>query len=97
MAGDAAYYAHSAAERPESEWHRLDCHLRAVARKAGILAHAFGGQQEAEMAGVLHDVGKLRDEFQSYLRKERGPGPDTHHAVYGARYAFDRDWLGPPH
>lgn len=87
----AKYIAHTANEAGEEQ--PLDVHLRAVAQKAASFADAFGGAAEARVAGVIHDLGKFRDEFQGYLRKERGKGIDTHHAPYGAAFAFNNNWL----
>jgi CRISPR-associated endonuclease/helicase Cas3 len=77
--------------------HCLSDHLRGV----GDLARKFASEANpqmagaAEWAGLLHDLGKYRDEFQQYLRSEREGGVDTHHAVYGAALAFRQEWLGP--
>jgi CRISPR-associated endonuclease/helicase Cas3 len=77
--------------------HLLRDHLRSV----GALAGYFAGQacpvldQAARWAGLLHDLGKYRDEFQEYLHKKRDSSTETHHAVYGAALAFHREWLGP--
>jgi CRISPR-associated endonuclease/helicase Cas3 len=45
--------------------------------------------QVARWAGLLHDLGKYRVEFQEYLRGNRRGGHETHHAVYGAKLAFN--------
>ncbi len=89
------YLAHTENERGVA--HPLKDHLRSV----GELASEFAAQmnpamcEAAHWAGLLHDLGKYRDEFQSYLRAERESSLDTHHAVYGAALAFQRRWLGP--
>ncbi|MGQ0658196.1 MAG: CRISPR-associated helicase Cas3' [Chromatiales bacterium] len=95
MAHSQSYLAHSAnsAGMP----HRLKDHLQAV----GNLASHFAGKGSAALkdaaywTGLLHDLGKYRDEFQQYLRAERDSSTETHHAVYGAALAYRRGWLGP--
>ncbi|MFH0351855.1 MAG: CRISPR-associated endonuclease Cas3'' [Chromatiales bacterium] len=77
--------------------HLLRDHLQAV----GNLASYFAGQScpplsdVAYWAGLLHDLGKYRDEFQQYLCGKRESSTETHHAVYGAALAYMRGWLGP--
>ena len=89
------YYAHSGNEH--NDWHLLKDHLQAV----GHLAEQFADKnnialkEAAYWSGLLHDLGKYRDEFQQYLKKEREGGSETHHAVYGAALAFQNGWLGP--
>jgi len=89
------YYAHSGNEH--NDWHLLREHLQAV----GLLASQFSEKnnialkEAAHWSGLLHDLGKYRDEFQQYLKKERGGSSETHHAVYGAALAFQNEWLGP--
>ena len=67
-------------------------HLRNAAEGAADFAKPFGGDNEAFLAGRIHDLGKFRLEFQEFLFGERQGGVDTHHAVYGAALAFDRNW-----
>lgn len=90
------YFAHTAEEpggRPLPEcsgkWQPLATHLRNVAHLARQFAEPLGLANEAELAGLLHDLGKYRDEFQSYLRGERGSSVETQHSIYGAAWALD--------
>jgi CRISPR-associated endonuclease/helicase Cas3 len=77
--------------------HLLRDHLRFV----GHLGSRFAEQSCPELkeaaywTGLLHDLGKYRNEFQEYLRHERDGSIETHHAIYGAALAFKRGWLGP--
>ena len=84
------YLAHL--ENEEGKPQTLIDHLNGVATKARQFAAKFDASEEGHVAGLLHDVGKFRNEFQQYLRKERSGGKDTHHAVYGAAIAFIRNW-----
>ncbi|MDD5463204.1 MAG: CRISPR-associated endonuclease Cas3'' [Methylococcales bacterium] len=89
------YYTHSGNEH--NDWHLLREHLEAV----GHLAEQFAEKnnialkEAAYWSGLLHNLGKYRDEFQQYLKKERDRGSETHHAVYGAALAYQNNWLGP--
>ena len=59
------FYAHSA--NACGQWHRLSDHLRAVAKLASRFAGNSPWAQEAALAGLLHDLGKYADRFQSRL------------------------------
>lgn len=57
------YYGHTADDEngrrlPESNWQLLRDHLRNVAELAKQFAEPMGLAQEAELAGLLHDLGK---------------------------------------
>lgn len=89
------YYAHTAQgpdarpDKDRSRWQLLRDHLVNVARIARRFADPLGLADEAELAGLLHDLGKYRDEFQAYLRGERGSSVETQHAIYGAAWALE--------
>ena len=89
------YYAHTAVRadgKPEldtAKWQLLSRHLLNVAELAKRFAKPLGLAAEAWLAGLLHDLGKFRDEFQAYLRGERGSSIDTQHAVFGAAWAAE--------
>src|SRR5205823_13252951 len=51
----------------------------------------------AKSAGLLHDLGKYRNEFQEYLCQNREAGTETHHAIYGAALAFRQAAQDHPH
>jgi CRISPR-associated endonuclease/helicase Cas3 len=58
-----AFYAHTAgmpdgSRAPENGWQPLATHLRNVASLARQFAAPLGFPAEAELAGLLHDLGK---------------------------------------
>jgi CRISPR-associated endonuclease/helicase Cas3 len=71
----ATYYAHTAEDAdgkrlPENsgKWQPLSVHLRNVAGLAKRFAEPLGLAAEAELAGLLHDLGKYAERFQHRLR-----------------------------
>ena len=84
--------------------HLLDDHLRAVAALARGLS-VPGLAPLAELAGLWHDLGKLRPGFQRYIRSasgsdahiERVADRDKTHSAAGARFAHQElaSALGP--
>jgi len=96
------FYAHTAEDEqgrplPESsgQWQPLRTHLRNVASLAKRFAAPLNFENEAELAGLLHDLGKYRDEFQAYLCGQRESSIETQHAIYGATWAlFPHQQLG---
>jgi len=91
---DAEYYAHTPAT-PGGEWHKLEDHLREVARMAEEFGEAFGAGEVCKALGFAHDLGKRDARFQAYLqacaRGERHTS--VPHAAAGAAVAAD--CLGP--
>jgi CRISPR-associated endonuclease/helicase Cas3 len=59
------FFAHSGPTR--ERWEPLADHLRDVAERAGGFAEAFGGGEEARLAGLLHDLGKYSELFTARL------------------------------
>jgi CRISPR-associated endonuclease/helicase Cas3 len=59
------FYAHSA--NAASLWHPLRAHLVSVANLARLRASTTPWAGEAELAGLLHDLGKYADRFQRRL------------------------------
>ena len=78
------------------DFHDLDKHLRCV----GELAEKYIREANAELteqaywAGLLHDFGKYRDEFQAYMKSEGKikSSNETHHAVYGSALSMINGW-----
>lgn len=92
------YYAHSLPEKSVEEWQNLDDHLRAVAIKASQYAEGFDSADWAWNAAWLHDLGKVADEFQAYLRRQNSIDDNAYddvghgrvnHSSAGAAYALE--------
>lgn len=89
------FYAHSAVDergRPllesSGKWQPLSVHLRQVAALARRFAEPLGLAAEAELAGLLHDLGKYAARFQQRLRDPRIHG--INHWAAGAYEANRR-------
>ncbi len=80
-------YAHSVSGSGTDSWEPLTTHLNAVAKRAADHACAFDAEKWAWLAGILHDLGKVRPEYQAYLRGEHISTP---HSGEGARLAVER-------
>lgn len=70
--------------------HVLHEHLSDVAELAEKFICTANPQlgEASRWAGLLHDLGKYRIEFQDYLRGRRESSYETHHAVYGAALTY---------
>jgi CRISPR-associated endonuclease/helicase Cas3 len=87
-------HSHSSQSEPGSNWQLLPEHLRNVASLARSNAV---GTRDAEsslsdsawMAGLLHDLGKYRPEFQQMLRGLNVQRERTYHKQAGAAKAYD--------
>lgn len=60
-------------------------HLTGTAKRAQEFARPFGGQEQAYLAGELHDIGKYSRAFQ---RRLRGAAGRVDHSTAGAQEAF---------
>lgn len=79
--------------------HPLEEHLQEVSRIAGEFASLFGNDDWGRIAGLWHDLGKYKEDFQEYIRRvtgyerdeaeEGGPGKVDHTAA-GAIHAVER-------
>ena len=81
------FLAHT--ENEQGVPHQLKDHLSSVGELASRFAAAMNPDlvEPARWAGLLHDLGKYRKEFQEYLLGNRNGSYETHHAVYGAKLA----------
>jgi CRISPR-associated endonuclease/helicase Cas3 len=94
----AERFAHTLSGHPPADWESLAAHLDKVAHTASTFADAFGARFWGEALGRCHDLGKLSDEFQLYLRNagtasvdagvedESTPGKRVDHSTFGARF-----------
>ncbi len=97
----AERYAHTLADSPSSDWEPLGAHLDKVAHSASTFAEAFGARQWGEVLGRCHDLGKLSEEFQNYLRNAGAASTDAgaenedphggrvDHSTFGARFVAE--------
>ncbi len=85
------FYAHSLEGQVEERWEPLATHLAEVAYEAAQRTEKFGCGDLGQLAGLLHDFGKYKAEFQERIRKQRHERVD--HSSAGAVFALER--LGP--
>ena len=79
-------FAHSLSCKAEKEWEYLADHLSLVGKKAAEFASHFGAATWGDVAGRLHDIGKMSAAFQGYIKGNGAlKGPD--HATAGAQEA----------
>ena len=92
----STYYAHSGTKSDQSDWQKLHEHLHNVA----TLAQQFAMEvrptdaefaQAAYQTGLLHDLGKYREEFQEMILGRRGRGELTRHKQIGAAYTVKQN------
>jgi len=80
------YYAHSGNNPNKSDWQLLSDHLQKVSSIAAENARYFDASILAEMAGLLHDIGKYTEDFQKRLEG----GKQVDHATAGAKIAVKK-------
>jgi CRISPR-associated endonuclease/helicase Cas3 len=73
----AEQFAHTLSSHPPADWEPLAVHLDKVAYSASTFADAFGARSWGEVLGRCHDLGKLSDEFQLYLRNAGAASVDA--------------------
>jgi CRISPR-associated endonuclease/helicase Cas3 len=64
------YIAHY--RKLDNEFQTVEAHLQGVAERAREYADSIGLGALGEILGLLHDLGKLSDEFQDYIQKATG-------------------------
>lgn len=89
-------YAHSLPGRPLADWQALDHHAANVAAMAATFARPFKSEGWARLLGEIHDLGKARRSFQSYLAHTNGlvdvdyDASDHSHSGAGACWAVQK-------
>ncbi|GHU09857.1 CRISPR-associated helicase/endonuclease Cas3 [Betaproteobacteria bacterium] len=81
------FYAHSTKNPDSSDWQPLSEHLRGVGALAKEFATVFHAGELANIAGLLHDIGKYTEKFQ---RRIAGEALRVDHATRGAILAVER-------
>ena len=88
-----AIFAHSLAGQRLDNWELLGDHLSAVGKRTARNAEWFGWGAAGDIAGRLHDIGKVSAEFQAYIgafgnaANEVGRRGSVDHSTAGAREA----------
>ncbi len=83
------FYARSSSPNQATPtWQLLSDHLTNAAELAESFAEAFGSSDWGQLAGLWHDIGKYRQEFQQKLR---GANVSVDHSGAGAALARERD------
>ena len=86
-------FAHS--KNRDGNRQTLQEHLANVASLAEVFAADFGGQGDARLAGLLHDIGKVGDWQERLLELEAGKHPAFDkvrhdHKMASAAYAYQQ-------
>lgn len=74
--------AHLSSDRERTQ--TVQEHLEGTAKLAADFAQPFGGESQARLAGLLHDIGKYSRQFQQRL----AGGPKVDHSTAGAKVAY---------
>jgi CRISPR-associated endonuclease/helicase Cas3 len=93
MSSPPPYFAHSGAQANFQDWQKLAEHLRQVAYLAKRFAHEAAPNDplfavSVFAAGMLHDLGKYRPEFQDRLHDRPVQREKTFHKQAGAAKAY---------
>ncbi len=89
-------YAHSREATLREEWQTLEAHQSSVARLAANFAAPFSSCEWAQLLGLIHDIGKARTSFQSYLARANGlmdekyDASEHSHSGAGACWAVEK-------
>ena len=86
-------YAAHKRELPSGEWvvQKVSTHLRGTAQGAAQCLQPVGLAEAGKLAGLLHDIGKLRAAYQQYLDEgDHSKRGGVIHTFQGCRYLMER-------
>lgn len=90
---DRQYYAHIS---PSGVRQSVVAHLRGAAERAGMCLSGVGLEESAYLVGLVHDLGKLTEEYQVYLEegdiRKRG---SVIHTFQGCRFLQEQAQIVP--
>ena len=75
----------------------VEGHLLNVSSYCKKIAVKIGLEKTAYLIGIMHDMGKLSDEFQNYIKSQMNKKESkskVDHGVYGAKYILKFDQIG---
>lgn len=90
-----SYLAHT--RKKDGEKQDLFKHLTGVAERAGKFASKIGLGEQGKLIGLLHDLGKYSEAFQSYLKSAVGlinPDEDDYIDAHGMKGKIDHSTVG---
>ncbi len=93
-------HTHPKFKLDKTKWQTLHDHQSETARRAACFAQCFSSSDWASNAALLHDLGKIAEDFQKKLKKATGLDCENesisrvNHSGAGAAYAEER-FAGP--
>ena len=88
------FYAHTKSGEDKEAWQELGTHVYAVAAITSRLAGKIGLSHAGELIGLVHDLGKYSDAFQSYLRRAAGDAAMEMEPAFSLKESVDHSTAG---